>query len=125
MRKRFFINSPQPFHRRIRIGGRLKVGKKMIALPIPHPHPRDALIDLAKNTRPGQPSARTKTSVITECAAACRNRTVHIGACKSGVDADFLHPSAKTLPEKEIARVVRQSGIAPGQPSFACRKSFG
>ena len=125
MRQRFLINGPQPVHGRIRIGRWLKVRQKVFALPVSHPHPFDALIDLAKNTCPRQPAARAETAIVAKRAAAGRNRAVHIGTSKSGIDADLLHASAKTLPEEEIARVVRQPGISPGQPSFARRKSFG
>ena len=125
MRKRFFINGPQPFDRRIRIRRRLKVRQEVVALAIPHPHPLDALIDLAKNARPRQPAAGAETAVVAKRAATRRDRAVHIGAGKTGVDADLLHPPAKPLPQEEITRVVRQPGISPGQPSFARRKSFG
>jgi len=125
MRECLFIYSSQFIDRRIRIRRRLKIRQKVFALAIPHPHPLDALIDLAKNTRAWQPPAGTETTVVAKRAAARRDRTVHIGAGKTGVDADLLHPPAKPLAEKEITRVVRQSGISPGQPSFARRKSFG
>lgn len=46
MRERFFIHAPQPFHRRVRIGSRLKIRQEVAALAISQPHPRDALIDL-------------------------------------------------------------------------------
>ena len=125
MRKRFLVHPTKFFDRCIGIGGRLEVRQKVFALAIPQPHPLDALIDLAKNTRAWQPPAGTETTVVAKRAAARRDRTVHIGAGKSGIDAHLLHPSPKTLPEEEVTRVVRQSGISPGQPSFARRKSFG
>src|SRR5215212_12188879 len=106
MRKRLFIHGPQLFDRGIRIRRRLKIRKEVFALAIPHPHPLDALIDLAKNTCPRQPTARAETSVITKSAAARCYRAVHIGASKASVDADLLHASAKSSAEEEITRVV-------------------
>jgi hypothetical protein len=103
MGKRLFINGPQPLNRCIRIRSRLKIREKVFALAVPHSHPLDALIDLAKNTRPWQPAAGAETAIVAKRAAARCDRTVHIGASKSGIDADLLHASAKTLPEEEIA----------------------
>ena len=125
MRKRFFIDGPQSLDRCIRIRRWLKVREKVFALAVPHSHPLDALIDLAKNTRARQPAAGTEAAVVTKSAATGRYRTVYIGAGKTGIDADLLHPSAKTLLEKEITRVIGKPGISPRQPSFARRKSFG
>src|SRR6478752_6796323 len=116
MGKCFFVNGPQPLDRRISIRRRLKIREKVFALAVPHSHPLDALIDLAKNTRPRQPAARTETAVVTKRAAARCHRPVHIRASKSGIDADLLYPSAKTLPEEEVARVIGEPGISPGQP---------
>jgi hypothetical protein len=103
MRKRLFINSPQPLNWRVRIRRRLKIREKVIALAVPHSHALDALIDLAKNTRPRQPAARAETAIVAKRAAARCHRAVHIGASKSGIDADLLYASAKTLPQEEVA----------------------
>src|SRR3954464_907930 len=96
MRQRFFIDGAQSFNGRIGIRRRLKVRKKVFALAISHPHPRDALIDLAKNTRARQPAARAEAAVVAKRTAARRDCPIHIRTRKTGVDADLLHTSAKS-----------------------------
>ncbi len=125
MRKRFFVNGAQSLDRRIRIRRRLKVREKVVAFAIPHPHPFDALIDLAANAGAWQSAAGAEAAVIAKRAAPRRYRAVHIGAGKAGIDADLLYPPAKTLPEEEVAGEVRQSGSLPCQPGIICRKWFG
>src|SRR5262249_42250125 len=111
MRERLLIYAPQLLDRRIRIRRRLKVREEVVALPIPHPHPFDALTDVSANPGPRQRGAGAETTVAAKRATAGRHRAIHVRAGKSCVDTDLLYPSPETLLEKEITRVVRQTGI--------------
>ena len=125
MRERFFVHGPQSFDRRIGIRGRLKVRQEVVALRYRSRIRSNALIDLAEDARARQPAAGAEAAVVAKRAATGRNCAVHIGAGKTGVDANLLHPAAEPLPKEEVARKIRQPGISPGEPSFARRKSFG
>ena len=106
MGERFFINGPQSLDRRVGVRGRLEVREEVAALAVAEPHPRDALVDLPADAGPGQPAAGAEAAVVAECAAAGGDRAIDVGAGKTGVDADLLHPPAKPLAEEEIARVI-------------------
>ena len=66
----------------------------------------DALIDLAEDVLAWQSSGRAEAAIVTKYAAANRNRSIDIGACKPGVNAHSLDSMTKCLAQIEVITVI-------------------
>jgi hypothetical protein len=77
--------------------------------------PADAVVELAGDVQSRDASAGAEAPVVAEGAAPGGDRTIDIGARKSRVDADLLHPAAKPLAEDEAQAVVAESSRPPGR----------
>ena len=95
------------------VGGRLKIGKVVLAIVVTLAHPRDALVDLTQDICARQATTGTEAAIVAEGAAALGHSAVDVGASKASINTYLLYPFSKTLPQHKVQCPIAQPCLPP------------